>query len=615
MTCRRAVAAWRLAALAAVAPCVVALTACSRPHADRSADATSRPQPLPASSAVASQVNEAAEKYWDDYLALHPLTATFLGDHRYDDRFGDYASPNWMADGLAIEQETLEKLAGIDPQRLSPDERVTYQSLRAGREIAAEGYRYPSELLAADPVSGLAVRFAVLGTGQDTQPFRTAADYDRFLARMDGFVAWVDQAINNLRSGVAKGVVYPKSVVERTLPPLEEIGVADPKQSLFWQPVLNFPAGLSVADRKRLIAAYHDKLGKQVLPAYRRLHDYLETEYLPQARARPGMDALPSGDLWYAWLVRYYSGSRLTPDEAHQAGLREVARIRAEAERLMRQSSAAPDLRTFFELLRSDSQSLPESPAQLLARYAATERQVRAAMPLLFERVPKTPLEIRPTELARAKFAGAANYRPPGLDGRNPGVLYVNTSALETRPTYMVETLFLHEALPGHHLQAGLAIERAGWPRVRRVGDDFSYREGWALYAQSLGKDLGLYTDAASLAGYLMTDLWMAARVVVDTGLHAKGWTREQAVQYLRANSGLTDAAVEADVDRSLAAPGMALGFKMGELKIRELRQRAQQKLGARFDIREFHAQVAGGGSMPLPALEQKIDAWIATRL
>lgn len=587
------------------------LAGCSRPHPASSTKPGAQAPALTASNPAAAQLNEIAEKYWDDYLALHPLTATVLGDSRFDDRFGDYASPGWMADGLAIEQETLQKLAAIDPRRLDADERLTYESLKAGREINAEGFRYPSELLAVDPVSNLPVVFAMLGTGQDAQPFRVTADYDRFLARMDGFVAWVDQAINDLRSGVAKGVVYPRAVVERTLPPLADIGVADPRQSLFWQPILEFPAGMSVADRRRLIDAYQQKLGKQVLPAYRRLHAYLKDEYLPQARKKPGMAALPSGDFWYAYLVRNYTGSKLTPAEVHAVGLREVARLRGELDRLMRQSSGATDLRGYFDGLRADPASYEGTPAALLAGYTSIQERVRNALPLLFADLPKSVLEVRAVEPLRAPYAAAAAYRPPAIDGKRPGVLYVNTSALDTRPRYLMETLYLNEALPGRHLQAALALENSHWPRVRRAGDDLAYREGWALYAQSLGRDLGLYADAASLAGYLMTDLWMSARLVADTGLHAQGWTREQAVDYLRANSGLGDAAIAADVDRSLAAPGMLLACKMGELRILALRQRAQQRLGARFDIREFHTQVAAGGSMPLPVLEAKIDRWI----
>jgi len=289
-----------------------------------------------------------------------------------------------------------------------------------------------------------------------------------------------------------------------------------------------------------------------------------------------------------------------------------VARLRGEGDRLMRQSSGAADLRTWFDTLRADPASYETSPAALLAGYASIQERVRRALPLLFAGLPKTALELRPVEPLRAPYADATAYRPPGIDDKRPAVLYVNTSALDTRPRYLMETLYLNEALPGHHLQAGSALENPRWPRVRRIGDDLAYREGWALYAESLGGDLGLYQDPASRAGYLMTDLWMSARLVVDTGLHAEGWTRDQAIDYLRANSGLSDAAIAADVDRSLAAPGMLLACKMGELKILDLRRRAQQQLGARFDIREFHTQVAAGGSMPLPVLEAKIDRWIA---
>lgn len=591
---------------------LLALAGCARHPATEKSATTPSPAPLPASGATASRLNEIAEQYWDDYLALHPLTATELGDHRFDGRFGDYASPGWMADGLAIEQETLAKLDQLDPRQLTPDERTTYEALRAGREINAEGFRYPSELLPVDTVHDLPLRFAVLGSGQDVQPFRTAADYDRFLSRMDGFVAWVDQAINNLRSGAAQGVVYPRTVVERTLPPLAEVGVLDPEQSLFWQPILNFPAGLSVAERQRLIGAYRRRLGQHVLPAYRRLHDYLKNEYLAQARTRAGMDALPSGDSWYAYLLRYHTGSKLTPAEVHELGLREVTRLRAETEQVMRQTGSSADLRSFFEAMRADATAYDPDAAALVAGYTAIHERVRHALPLLFADLPKTPLEIRAVEPLRAKYVSAVSYRPPGADDAGPGVLYVNTTDLASRPKYLMEAEYLRQAMPGRHLQASLALENPRWPRVRRIGDDIAYREGWALYAQSLGRDLGLYSDAYSLAGGLMTDLWMSARLVVDTGLHSQGWTRQQALDYLRANSGLTEAAIAADVDRSLAAPGQLLAYKMGQLRILELRRRAQQQLGPRFDIREFHSQVVAGGSLPLAVLEKKIDRWIA---
>jgi uncharacterized protein (DUF885 family) len=590
----------------------LALAGCARNPAEAPAGPAAELPPLPASNSTAAKFNAIVERYWDDYLALHPLEATALGDHRYDDRFGDYASEAWMADGLAIEQEALEHVQAIDPKRLSPEERLSYDAFRAGREINAEGFRYPSELLPFDATANLAARFAALGSGQDVQPFRTARDYDNFLARMDGFAAWVDLAIAGLREGVAKGVVYPRPVVERTLPLLAEIGTTDPVQSVFWRPILDFPAGLTVPDRLRLTRAYRERLAKEVLPAYRRLHAYLQQQYLPQARTTSGMDSLPSGAVWYAYLVRYYTGSKLTPAEVHELGLREVARLRGETERLMRQLGQPGDVRSFFEAMRADPVAHDATPSELLAGYGAIRSRVRSATPLVFADVPKTPLEIRAVEPLRARFAPSTAYRAAPIDGSGPGVFYVNTSDPDAQAKYLMETTYLREAWPGRHLQRSLAQENARLPRFRRYGEEPSYREGWALYARSLGRDLGLYTDAYSLAGDLMVELWMSARLVVDTGLHSRGWTRERAIDYLRANSGLTEAEIAADVDRSLASPGQVLAGKAGQLKILELRRRAQEQLGPRFDVREFHSQVVGSGPLPLPVLEAKIDRWIS---
>ena len=592
----------------------LASAGCERHPAGGNSAAAAKAVPLPASSASAARLNVIAEKYYDDYLALHPLVATERGDHRFDDRFGDYASPSWMADGLAIEQEALEQLAALDPKALTAAERLTFEAFKQDREINLEGYRFPSELLPVDAVANLPRKFAEFGSGQGAQPFRSARDYDNFLARMDGFVAWVDQSINDMRLGLVKGVVQPRAVVERTLLALEAIRVDEPKQSIFWRPILAFPAALTVADRQRLTRAYEERLAQKVLPAYRRLHDYLKNDYLGRARARPGIDALPSGDFWYAWLVRYHTETSLTPAEVHELGLSEVARLRAEAERLKNQAGHAGDLRSFFEALRAEPSAYCSTPAELLAAYGAVRDRVGGALPLLFAELPQAPLEIRAVEPLRAAWAPATDYRPPGLDGRRAGVLYVNAEDLPSRPKYLIESSFLREALPGHHFQMSLALEDRQLPWFRRVSDEAAYRDGWALYAESLGRDLGLYGDLGSYAGYLETQLWMAARLVVDTGLHSKGWTREQAIEYLRANSGLTEAAVAAEVDRSLAAPGEMLAGEVGQLRIQALRVRAQAALGSRFDAREFHTQVVAGGSLPLAVLEKKVEAWIASR-
>lgn len=571
--------------------------------------------PLRAENAEAVKLYRIVETWFDQYLALNPIQASQLGDHRFDDRFGDYASASWMADSLGIEQEALERLATVNPRLLTDEDLITYEAFRRKREIAVRGYRYPSELLALHQFGNWATAFAQLASGAGAHTFRTAGDYENFLARMEGFVAWTEQAINNLRAGVAKGVVLPKVVVQRTLPQLEGFArVEDPRATLLWDPVRNFPDSVSEAQRQRLEQAWEAKLRTRVLPAYRRLHDYLAQEYLPKARDTVAWSDLPGGDAWYAYLARYHTGTDLTPDELHDLGLAEVARLRAQVVVLQPALGLTGDVRSTLQAMRSDTRHYVTEPTELLAGYEALRDRVEARLPELFLRAPRATFEIRPVEPYRAAAAAAAEYRSPSVDGARPGVFYVNTHDLASRPTYLMEAVFLHEAVPGHHYQDALAQETANLPRFRRFGWDTAYGEGWALYAESLGEDLGLYETPASRFGALTLELWRAARLVVDTGLHAKGWKRERAVEYLRANTALGEADVQAEVDRYIAWPGQALAYKIGQLKILELRRRAHQQLGPRFDLREFHEQVVGSGSLPLAVLEMKVEHWVESR-
>jgi uncharacterized protein (DUF885 family) len=567
-----------------------------------------------AASAEAQRLRDITEAYYEHSLQLNPLTATAQGDHRYDDRFGDYVSERWMADWLAIEQEALEKLRAIDPAKLTGEDLLTYESFKYGREIAIEGFRYPSELLPVNQFGGLHTHFAVLGSGAGAHPFKTTQDYDHFLARMDGFVAWVDQSISNMRSGAERGLVQPQVVVERMVPQLAALAVSDPKQSVFWQPITGFPAAVKPADRERLTRAYADKLATKVLPAYQRLHDFLQDEYLAEARPTIAWSELGNGAEWYAYLVRYHTTTSMTPDEVHELGLREVARIRGEMERVKSQLGHGGDLRSFFDALRSDPNLYFTDPAELIAGYQSIRERVDAGMPLLFARSPKAGFEIRPVEAFRAASEAAGSYSSGSPDGKRPGVFYVNAHDLPSRPKYAMEALYLHEAIPGHHYQGSIAQEATDMPRYRRFAYDTAYGEGWALYAESLGHDLGLYTDPYAQFGALSAEMWRAVRLVVDTGMHAKGWTREQAIDYFRANTALGNADIKAEVERYIAWPGQALAYKVGQLKILELRRRAQAKLGPRFDIRAFHAQVVDSGSLPLAVLEKKVDRWIESQ-
>jgi len=588
------------------------LAACGRqPATGDHASAASATAELKASNETAAELIAITEWYFDRYLELNPFTATAQGDHRFDAKFGDHVSLTWMADSLAMEQDALEKLQTIKPKRLAGEDLVTYQAFKHGREINVEGYRFPSELLPIHHFSNLASNFAVTGSGRGVHPFRTAQDYDNFLSRMDGFAVWADQSIANMKIGVAKGVLQPRVVVERTVPQLAAQIVEDPKQSIFWQPILNFPAGLSVADRQRLMKAYEEKIENVVMPAYRRLHDYLEIEYLPNARAGIALSELPNGASWYAYLVRYHTGTSMTPAQVHELGLAEVARIRAEMERIKGQLGHAGDLRSFFDALRTDPRFYYEEPSELIAGYGALRQQVASALPLLFAVKPKAGFEIRAVEAFRAPSEAAASYMPGSADGKRPGVFYVNTHDIASRPKYLMEALYLHEAEPGHHVQGAIAQEATGLPRFRRFAWDTAYGEGWALYAESLGHDLGLYTDPYSAFGALSSEMWRAARLVVDTGIHSRGWTREQAIDYFRAHTALGETDIAVEVDRYIAWPGQALAYKVGQLEILRLRQRAQQQLGPRFDIRAFHSLLLESGSLPLPVLESKVDRWI----
>ena len=580
-------------------------------------DGTGGSDPAVASAAASPDAQRLAavvDAWYERWLELNPLAASEQGEHRYDAQFGDYLSPTWLANSLANEQDSLEDLRAVDPAGLSDPDRITYDAFKYGREIAIEGYRYPAELLPLDQLFGRPAQFAVIGSGGDVHPFATAQDYDNFLARMDGFVAWVEQAIHNMRSGAAKGVVQPRIVIERAIPQLTALAVDDPKDSVLWRPIVNLPAGLSIGDRQRILVSWERKLGNVVLPAIRRLRDYLENDYLAGTRPTVGLSELPNGAAWYAYCVRLHTTTALTPQQVHELGLSEVARMRAAMERLRPRVGHTGDLRSLFEKLRGDPRFVASDAEVLLGGYRDLRARVAAAMPRQFAIAPKADFEIRPVEPFREQSAASASYRPGSPDGKRPGVFYVNTWDLPSRPTYLMHAIYLHEAVPGHHFQVSLAQETVDLPRFRRHAEFTAYDEGWGLYAESLGRELGLYDDPYSELGALTMEIWRAVRLVVDTGLHSQGWTRERAIDYMRANTSIGRADIVAEVERYIARPGQALAYKVGEIRIRALRREAARALGARFDVREFHTQVLAGGSLPLPVLEARIGRWLEAK-
>ncbi len=585
---------------------LAALAACSR-----DAGAPGAPQGEEAQAAE-QQLTALVEDYWEKFLYLNPLNATVVGDNRYNDRIEISVSPQYMADSLALEREYQKQLEAIDPAGLSGQARLTYDIFKLDRALAIEGFRFPAELIPINQSFSLPSLFAQMGAGGSLQPFATVKDYDDWLKRTNDFVTWVDQAIVNMRAGVAKGVVQPRIVMEKVLPQLEPMFNSDPAQSIFYRPVKSLPESFTPVERERLSAAYKAAIETQIVPAYRRLHAFIRDEYLPKTRPTVGITSLPDGPEWYAYLVKLQTTTNLTPEQIHEIGLKEVARIRGEMERVITQVGFKGDLPAFFAYVRSDPRFYYTEAEELLNGYRSLKSKAAEAAPRLFDVAPKADFEIRAVEEFRARSAASASYRSATPDGSRPGVFYVNTYDLKSRPRYTMQAIYLHEAVPGHHFQFSIQQELENLPRFRRFGGYTAYSEGWGLYAESLGKELGFYSDPYDYFGALGTEVFRAVRLVVDTGLHAKGWSREQAIEYMSANAPVGPSDAVSEIERYIANPGQALAYKVGELKLKELRARAMGKLGERFDLKEFHTQVLTDGALPLDVLEAKIDRWIA---
>jgi uncharacterized protein (DUF885 family) len=456
--------------------------------------------------------------------------------------------------------------------------------------------------------------FAQLGSGNGLHPFKTVKDYEDFLQRVNGFVAWTDQAIVNMREGIAKGYTLPKVLVERTLPQLAAQLVEKPEDSLYWGPIANLPASFTAEEKARLTAAYRAAITNQVIPSYRRLHDFLRDEYLSRARTSVGLDALPDGQAWYEYNVRNISTTDYTPAQIHAIGVREVERIHGEMRKVMQQVGFEGSLDDFFRFLNNDERFVHPSREALVAGYVDIKNHVDPQLPKLFEILPNADYEVRAVEPFREKSAAGGQYQAASEDGSRPGIFYANAYDLKARPKWAMEALSLHEGNPGHHFQISIQREQKNLPRFRRFGGYTAYSEGWGLYAESLGPELGVYTDPYQYFGRLEGELFRAIRLVVDTGLHSKGWTREQVLEYIDANSATSDARRIAETERYIAIPGQAVAYKIGQLKISELRERAERELGDRFDVRKFHTAVLADGALPLDVLEAKIERWIAAQ-
>ncbi len=569
--------------------------------------------PAPNDSATAD-IDHFFAAYWEENLERNPLTATFIGDRRYNDRLPILGSPEQRRENLAFDRRWLDKARALDRSRLNPRQQLSLDVFIYERELAIEGQQWPEHLIPLNQFYNFAGFLAQLGSGTSAQPFATVTDYENWLARAAQIPVLFEQMQVNMRHGIERGIVQPRVLMERVIEQLQALIADDASQTLFWRPVQNFPEHFSDADRERLTAAWRRLLDGSVLPAYRELLAFVRDDYLPHARATHGLGALPDGEAWYAQRVRAYTTTELTPAQIHQIGLDEVARIHGAMRQLMQQVGFDGQLQDFFTFLNTDERFEFDSEQQLLDAYNALRERAEAGAERLFDIRPKAGFEIRPVEAFRAKSAAGGSYSAPSADGSRPGVFYVNTYDLPSRKTWDMENLFLHEAIPGHHFQIAIQQELENMPAFQRFGGYTAFIEGWALYAESLGKDMGLYQDPYSHFGALQAELWRAIRLVVDTGLHSKGWTREQVIDYMMSNSATSMTDAVSETERYMAIPGQALAYKIGQLKILELRRRAEAALGDRFDIKAFHRAVLQGGALPLDILEARIDRWIAAR-
>jgi uncharacterized protein (DUF885 family) len=575
------------------------------------------PLPSPSRATVSAEshkLQELFENYFEAYLTLFPTFATEVGDHRYDDQLEIAISEEHLGAQRRLFQHALTRTAEIKLDDITPDERLYVEVFTRSLTLAIAGQKFKQHLQPVRQLASLAVEFPLLGSGSGIHPFRTVTDYENFLQRIERFQQWVDTAIANLQKGVELGIVQPRVVIERTLPQIEAMIVTDASASLFYQPILRLPVDIGEAERARLTSAYTQAIEQQVVPIYRRLLAFLKDDYLGKTRSTTALSALPDGNAWYDYLVRTQTTTDLTPEAIFQLGMEEIARIRKEMERVREQHGFSGSLAEFSRHLSQKAPRGYASRSDLINGYEQIRRTVTPELAKLFGRMPEAPFEIRTIEEFRERSA-PSQYWSASPDGSRPGIFYVNASNVEKNRRRASEPLFLHEAVPGHHFQISLQQEREDLPRFQRFADYTAFVEGWALYAESLGTELGLYKEPHQYFSRLNSELFRAVRLVVDVGLHRKNWSRAQAIQYLVDTAMSSESGATLEVDRYIAVPGQALGYKIGQLKISSIRSKAEKLLGAKFDLRAFHDELLKDGALPLDILEAKMDRWIEKHL
>lgn len=563
----------------------------------------------PALADPAADLKALFDSEWERGLRADPLSATQQGDSRFDHLLPDLSAEAIEAAKQA-DRDALQRLRAIPIDALSDADRINHQVFEwnLSQQIAAQ--RFPVETIALNQRGGIQTFDTVL----EQMRFRTVKDYENWIARLRAFGVLADQTIALMRRGAEQGFAPPRVVMQRVSAQFAKQTVDKAEDSGFFAPFRQFPEGIPASEQQRLTAEGRAAIAEVVLPAYQRLRAFYDDEYLPKTPASIAATDLPQGADYYAQLARYFTTTELSPDAIHQIGVDEVARIRGEMLKIKDEVGFEGELGAFFDHLRTDPKFFHRSPEALLAAYRDVSKRIDPELVKVFGKLPRLPYGVRAIPDSLAPDTTTAYYQPGAADGSRAGYYYVNLYKPESRPTWEMMALSLHEAVPGHHFQFALGLELPEQPMFRRTGYIVAYGEGWALYAERLGYEMGLYDDPYDRFGQLTYDMWRAVRLVVDTGMHAKGWSRERAIAYFKDNAPKTEQDIVNEIDRYIAWPGQALGYKIGQLKILELRARAEKTLGERFDVRAFHDAVLGTGSVPLAVLEREIDRWIAQR-
>ncbi|MGH9339305.1 MAG: DUF885 domain-containing protein [Acidobacteriota bacterium] len=547
------------------------------------------------------------EEEWEYRLKESPIFASSLGDKRYNDRWPDISLAAFER-RHRHDREVLEKLKKIDYESLSAADQLNYRLFQDSREMEVEGFQYRGYLIPLDQRGGVQTDNEVA----DYISFSRVTDYEDWVARLQSFPGYMDQTIVLMKEGIRLGMLHPSVIMERVPDQIDSQIVEDPTASPFFKPFesLSIP-NITEAERDRLIAEARQAISQQVVPAFKEFSKFFQEEYLTASYDQVGAWQRPQGRQMYAYLTRAFTTTDLTPEQIHQIGQNEVRRIRGQMEKIIRQVDFQGSFDEFLHFLRTDPRFYYETPEELLEAYRAISKRIDPTLVRLFGKLPRMPYGVQPIPDNIAPDTTTAYYRPPSADGSRAGTYFVNLYQPETRPKYEMEALSVHEAVPGHHLQIALAMELSNFPNFRRYDGYTAFVEGWGLYSESLGEELGLYQDPYSKFGQLTYEMWRAVRLVVDTGMHHFKWTRQQSIDFFKSNAAKSEQDIVNEIDRYIAWPGQALAYKMGELKLKELRALAEKELGERFDIRAFHDTVLGNGAVPLDVLEAKVKEWM----